>query len=167
MNPLQDLKDIHPPSTIESWPPAYGWWLLGIFSIIGVSLIIMWFLSARNKSLAKRQALKSLQQIDASNSDSVSQLNQLLKRVAMTYFPNQNVRELHGPQWTNFIVNTLPKNKIKDFSEPFESMQQMLYRAQTSENASFARYYKLVETWIKYALPPRKKVIQQLEQNNA
>ncbi|MEP1447233.1 MAG: DUF4381 domain-containing protein [Paraglaciecola sp.] len=167
MNPLQDLKDIHPPSAIESWPPAYGWWLLGIFSIVVVGLLIMWILRVRNKSLAKRQALKSLQQIDASNPDCVSQLNQLLKRVAMTYFPNQNVRELYGSQWVEFIINTLPKNKTKDFSESFESMQQMLYRAQTSENTAYPHYYKLVETWIKFALPPRRRVIQQMEQKNA
>jgi len=97
----------------------------------------------------------------------VSQLNQLLKRVAMTYFPDQNVQEMHGEKWTKFLVNTLPNNKGKDFSGSFELMQQTLYQPHTSENAEFPSYCKSVETWIKYALPPSKHVFTKLEQRNA
>lgn len=167
MNPLQDLKDIHTPTTIEFWPPAYGWWVLAIIIIVAVSLLIIWVKKARKESIAKRQALKSLQQIDGSNLNCVSELNQLLKRVAMTYFPNQNVQEMHGSQWTAFLVKTLPSKKAKGFSESFDSMQQTLYQAHASENAEFLSYSQSVETWIKHALPPNKHIFTQLEQNNA
>ncbi|WP_339722557.1 DUF4381 domain-containing protein [uncultured Paraglaciecola sp.] len=167
MNPLQDLKDIHTPAAIENWPPAYGWWLLGIIIVVVLGLLIFWLVKARKESLAKRQALKSLHQIDASNPHSVSQLNQLLKRVAMTYFPSQNVQQMHGSQWTNFLINTLPNKKAKVFSDSFEAMQQTLYQAQNSGNTDYPRYCESVETWIKHALPPRKHVLPPLEQNNA
>jgi hypothetical protein len=167
MNPLQDLKDIRTPMAIEIWPPAYGWWLLAILVVIGICLSTIWLVKARKVTLAKRQALKSLQQIDGSTLNCMSQLNQLLKRVAITYFPNQNLAEMHSAQWTDFLVKTLPNNKAKDVSESFESMQQSLYQLHTSESAEFPRYSKSVETWIKHALPPRKSIIHQLEQNNA
>ena len=97
----------------------------------------------------------------------MSQLNQLLKRVTLNYFPNQNVQLMHGAQWTDFLVKTLPSKKAKQVTETFESMQQILYQPNTSENAEFPRYSKSVETWIKYALPPNKHMVSQLEQNNA
>ena len=167
MNPLQDLKDIRTPVAIESWPPAYGWWILAILVVAGICLITIWLVNVRKVTLAKRQALKSLQQIDNSDLNSLSQLNQLLKRVAMTYFPNQNVQEMHSEKWTEFLSKTLPKRKSKDFTETFSLMQQTLYQPQTSESADFIGYKKSVETWIKYALPPSKSRIQKLEQNNA
>lgn len=167
MNPLQDLRDIHTPAAIEMWPPAYGWWLLAILIIVVTVLLTNWLIKARKATLAKRQALKYLQQIDGSRLNSVSQLNQLLKRVAMTYFPNQNVQKLHGARWTTFLENTLPNKKVKHVSESFAAMQQNLYQGHTSEDADFPKYYQSVETWIKYALPPNKKVLNKLEQNNA
>lgn len=167
MNPLQDLKDIRTPATIENWPPAYGWWILGILIVLSLCLITIWLLKVRKVSLAKRQALKTLQQIDSANLDNVSQLNQLLKRVAMVYFPKQNVQEMHSEKWTAFLVNTLPNKKVQDFSASFESMQQTLYQPHTSENVEFPNYAKAAETWIKHALPPSKSCIQKLEQKHA
>ncbi|GAC18880.1 DUF4381 domain-containing protein [Paraglaciecola arctica] len=167
MNPLQDLKDIHTPAVIEIWPPAYGWWILAILVVIGICLLTIWLVKMQKVTLTKRQALKSLQQIDSSDLNCVSQLNQLLKRVAMTYFPNQKVQEMHSEKWTEFLIKTLPNNKTKDFSGSFELMQQRLYQPNTSENIEFPSYYKSVETWIKHALPPSKKMFIKLEQNNA
>jgi hypothetical protein len=167
MNPLQDLKDIRTPALIENWPPAYGWWLLAFSFLVGVCLVTIWLVKVRKIRLAKRQALQALQLIEGSNMDCVSQLNQLLKRVAMTYFPHQNVQQMFGAQWTNFLIKTLPVKKAKDVSETFESMQQTLYQPHSSKTAEFPRYSKSVETWIKHALPPNKDIVTQLEQSNA
>jgi hypothetical protein len=167
MNPLQDLKDISTPPAIEFWPPAYGWWLLVLLVVIGICLLTIWLVKVRKVRRAKRQALRSLQQINSSNLDCTSQLNQLLKRVAMTYFPNKNVQEMHGEKWTEFLVNTLPNKKAKELTGSFESMQQTLYQPQTSKNAEFSSYQRAVETWIKHALPPSKTVMQKLEQDHA
>lgn len=167
MSPLQDLKDIRIPALIEGWPPAYGWWLLAFLFVLGTCLVTIWVVKQRKVGLAKRQALQTLRRIDSSNLDCVSQLNQLLKRVAMVYFPNQNVQHMHGEQWTNFLVKTLPSKKAKEVSETFESMQQTLYQLHTSKNATFPHYSQSVETWMKYALPPNKYIVNQLEQSNA
>jgi len=167
MNPLQDLKDIHTPTAIESWPPAYGWWLLLALLLLCIYLLSTWIVKVRKVRLAKRQALKALQQIDGSNVDSVSQLNQLLKRVAMTYFPTQNVQQMHGERWADFLVKTLPNNKAKDVSESIGLMLHTIYQPQTLENTKFNDYQQSVESWIKHALPPNKNIIQKLELDNA
>ncbi|MFT5839258.1 MAG: hypothetical protein ACI9UT_001761 [Flavobacteriales bacterium] len=167
MNPLENLKDIRTPAAIESWPLAYGWWLLVILVLVGVYLLTLRLVKARKLRLAKRQALKALKQIDVSSLDSLSQLNQLLKRVAMTYFPNQNVQEMHGAKWTAFLVKTLPNKKALAFSQTFELMQHTLYQPHISESAEFPSCSQSVETWIKYALPPSKYIFTQLDQNHA
>ena len=113
MNPLQDLKDIQIPAAIEIWPPAYGWWLLVVLVVVGMYLLTVYLIKARKVRLAKRQTLLALQQIDGSNMDCVSQLNQLLKRVVITYFPDQNIQQMHGQKWTEFLINTLPIKKRK------------------------------------------------------
>jgi hypothetical protein len=167
MNPLQDLRDIHTPAAIENWPPAYGWWLVAALVLFGLVILTIWLVKFRKVRLAKRQALKTLKQIDGSASNSASQLNQLLKRVAMTYFPQQNVQKMYGSTWINFLAKTLPSKQEKAFSEPFESLQHSLYQAHRSENLEYSNYYKSAETWIKHALPPSKKTILKLEQNDA
>jgi len=167
MNPLQDLKDIHTPIAVESWPPAYGWWLLAVLIVLSICVLIIWQIKARKVTLAKRQALQVLQQIDGLNPDCVSQLNQILKRLAMTYFPKQNVQQMHSEKWTEFLVKTFSNKKTKDFSETMKSMQQALYQPQQLESAEFIGYQRSVETWIKHALPPSKSIIQQLEQKHA
>lgn len=167
MNPLQNLKDIRTPAAIESWPPAYGWWVLAALVLFGIVMLIIGIVKFRKVRVAKRQALQALQQIDGSTQNSASQLNQLLKRVAMSYFPQQNVQAMHSEKWAEFLLKTLPKNKSKDTFQSFELMQQSLYQPHTSENSDFQRNYKSVERWIKQALPPRKGTIHQLEQNNA
>jgi hypothetical protein len=167
MNPLENLKDIRTPAFIEIWPPAYGWWLLVILVLVSTYLLTLMLVKARRLRLAKRQALKALKQINGSNLDAVSQLNQLLKRVAMTYFPNQNVQKMYGETWTDFLVKTLPNKNVKDFSGTFGLMQHALYQPHISENPEFPSYSQSVETWIKRALPPNKKMFTQLEQNNA
>jgi hypothetical protein len=167
MNPLQDLKDIYTPAAIESWPPAYGWWILLAVLVTCIYLLTKWIVKVRKVRFAKRQALKTLQQIDGSNLDAVSQLNQLLKRVAMTYFPNQNVQQMHGNTWAEFLVKTLPNNKTKDFSESIELMLHTIYQPHTLANTKFNDYKQSVESWIKNALPPNKDVIHKLELDNA
>ena len=98
MNPLQDLKDIRTPDLIANWPPAYGWWVLLLLFLVVICLLTIYIVKIRKVRLAKRQALAALQQINSASLHSISQLNQLLKRVAMTYFPDQNVQMMHGTQ---------------------------------------------------------------------
>lgn len=167
MNPLQNLKDIHTPNPIENWPPAYGWWLLSLLVIITLSLLVIWIIKARKKRLAKRQALRALAQVDTNSIQAVSYLNQTLKRVAIRYFPEQNIQQLFGQKWQDFLITTLPDKKARRLEDAFNGMQQALYQQQSADTVDVNKYQQACETWVKHALPPRASILSKLEQNHA
>lgn len=167
MNPLQNLKDIHSPAAIENWPPAYGWWLLALLIIVTVSLLVIGIIKARKKRLAKRQALTALSQLDPKHSQALSQLNQILKRVAIKYFSEQNTQKMFGQQWQDFLLSTLPNKKARQLEDSFIGMQQALYQQQTIEESEFKKYQLASATWVKHALPPRASTLSKVEQSHA
>ena len=167
MNPLQNLKDIQTPAAIENWPPAYGWWLLMIVIMVLLFVVTKLLIKAHKTRLAKRQALKALKHIDTSHDDCAAQLNQLLKRVAISYFPTHNLQQKHGVKWTEFLVHALPKSKASQFAKSFELMQQSLYQPKPTSQDDATQFESTVQGWIKHALPPTKKTTLKLEQYNA
>ena len=167
MNPLQNLKDIQTPAVIENWPPAYGWWLLMIVIMVLLFVVTKSLIKAHQARLAKRQALMALKHIDTSHDDCAAQLNQLLKRVAISYFPTHNLQQKHGEKWTEFLVNTLPKSKINQVANSFQLMQQSLYQPSAKNHSDSTLFVSAAQSWIKHALPPTKKTTLKLEQNNA
>jgi hypothetical protein len=57
MNPdlnalLEQLHDVHAPSPVSMWPPAYGWWLLALLCICLVAGLVWWF-KYRRRSVKK------------------------------------------------------------------------------------------------------------------
>jgi hypothetical protein len=167
MNPLQDLKDITIPAQIENWPPAYGWWLLiGLLSIT-IYILMRWLLKARQWRLAKRQSLQAIQKMDVTQANAPSELNQLLKRVAMHYFPQQNLQSIYGEQWKTFLLSTLPEKKATLLDKTYDQMLTTLYRQHTAAPSKHKDYQQACEKWIRVALPPNKRTLKKLEQQDA
>ena len=109
-DPLANLRDIHLPEAISSWPPAPGWWLaLGLVVSLGIAFHL--YKRARSRSL-KRAALAELTGIENgyARSADVSQLaleiSSLLRRVALTRFRRREVASLHGEEWAQFLLRT-------------------------------------------------------------
>lgn len=116
-DPLAELRDIHLPAAPELWPPAPGWWLLGLIlaglCFYGIYLLIqLW-----RKNAYRRQALIELERIFEQSTHSESQLladiNELLKRVALSRFPREEVAQLSGESWVAFLDTRV---KTQDFS---------------------------------------------------
>ena len=165
MNPLDNLKDIHTPNAIENWPPAYGWWLLALIIVVLLFLVCKWALNAYKIRAAKRLALKQLALIDNNQQNANAQLNQLLKRVAMSYFPAFNVQQKFGETWVDFLKASFDKKQKQNFVEGITSLQTSLYQQAGAEN--FVQHKTSVETWLKTALPPKKSMLKKLEQKHA
>ena len=158
MEPLSELKDIHLPDPIGFWPLAYGWWLLLILILFIAGWgIIMWRKKVQS-ALAQRQALSLLSNIDVTQKTWPRQLNTLLKRLAMAYFPKHEVANLHGKEWRLFLVSQLPVKKQANFAELFSLLQANFYRSAPRTQPDFERSVEQVRNWIKYAVPPSKKV---------
>ena len=158
MNPLDQLRDIHLPEPVSAWPPAYGWWLLtlGIIGLIGAMI----YVSIRHYRYyhAKREALKLLEQLDQHSHDWHSQLNAIIKRTCLSYFPHDNIAQLYGEQWLQYLASKLPKNKRSEFITVMQPWQQSLYaqkavqldgnNGNTKENTEFSSCRHQALLWL-------------------
>ncbi|WP_133129899.1 DUF4381 domain-containing protein [Legionella yabuuchiae] len=109
---LAQLRDIHLPESVGWWPLAPGWYLL-FFILLLVIIACIWGLYRcyRNER-AKHQALRLLDeyqsQYEASQNSKLAsaRVSELLKRVALVYFPREEVAGLTGEQWLEFLNKT-------------------------------------------------------------
>lgn len=106
MNPdLSQLRDIHLPAPISWWPPAIGWWLLLLLFVV-LAIAGYWFYRRHRRQQWRRQALTELhhlQQQNLSPRELITQLSMLLRRVAITCFPREEVASLTGDKWLAFL----------------------------------------------------------------
>ncbi|MDX1835994.1 DUF4381 domain-containing protein [Legionella taurinensis] len=110
--PLSQLRDIHLPDPVNWWPLAPGWYLLMGIAFIGVMVLTGFIYRYYANGRAKRQALKLLavyQQDYLRDGDSQSasaKVSELLRRVALVYFPREQVASLKGDEWLAFLNRT-------------------------------------------------------------
>lgn len=104
-NPLDQLRDIHAPPTLEAIQLAPGWWVL-----IGLLFVFLIFIAYRTykkrKSLAiLKPANEELRNIAAltPNNHAVAKLSGLLKRICLIYFNQSQVAALSGKTWVEFL----------------------------------------------------------------
>jgi len=116
MNPdLSQLRDIHLPAPVSWWPPAPGWWLLAAI-LLGLIIIGYWLIRRHRINRWRRQALAQLAQLKAGEDATVAaQLSVLLRRVAISRYPQAKVAALTGEAWLTFLDDTL------DSGTPFQT----------------------------------------------
>jgi leucyl aminopeptidase len=101
-NPLAQLNDIQALSLPSFWPPAAIYWFLLSAVIIFLLLFAYLFKKYKKQKVKQKMALQQLIDLQQSNADFIL-LNQLLKGVALLYFPRTQVASLHGEQWFDFL----------------------------------------------------------------
>ncbi|KAA6184028.1 DUF4381 domain-containing protein [Thiohalocapsa marina] len=103
-----DLRDVHVPASAGLWPPAPGWWLLAILLPLVLGLLGRQGWRAwqrrrrRGRILAELDALAALEP----GPDLAAGLSALLKRLALSRFPRQQVAALTGEAWLAFLDRT-------------------------------------------------------------
>lgn len=106
MDPTQlPLRDIHLPAPIGWWPPATGWWIaagLVVFTALGVLLFLKKLRRHKVRKTAAKQ-LVLLRQTKMPVKEKISSLSALLRRVAITAYPRDNVASLTGNAWLQFL----------------------------------------------------------------
>ncbi len=108
-DPLAELRDIHQPEMISAWPPAVGWWLLALLLGLALMATCVWLFRRWRVNRYRREALRELKilqdawQEDQDDHAYLEALQRLLKRVALTGFPRENVASLTGEAWLQFL----------------------------------------------------------------
>lgn len=107
-DPLAALKDIHPPGDPSWWPPAPGWWLLAFLLL----LLAIWAgraLWRRHRArVRRRRVLAHLDGLVAGYTpeqacEFVTAVSTLLRRVALSHYPREQVAPLTGEDWLRFL----------------------------------------------------------------
>ncbi|WP_416308219.1 DUF4381 domain-containing protein [Neptunicella sp. SCSIO 80796] len=158
MNPLEQLKDIHLPAQVGAWPPAWGWWLLAVVLLTLIALTTRWLVRRYRKKQAIREAMVLLAQLDQQDKNYPQQLNSLLKRLSLSYFPRINIARLHQQDWLAFLSRQLPARKQHEFESGYQMLLNTLYDP-NAEKLDHQQARTLVQGWIKAALPPNKQEV--------
>lgn len=153
-DPLAQLRDIHLPDGIGVWPPAPGWWLLGILLIGALVALIVWryryFLANRYRNEAAMALQSAWQQcLQSKNRDLyLIQLTQILKRTALTAYPNIMINRLHGQDWLRFLGDSLPDKSTQFTEGPGRQLLDLPYRP-LPKNVNLKPLHQLCLQWLR------------------
>ena len=106
------LRDIHLPDPIGWWPLAPGWW--GLLALVTLLVGILVYLIRRRRRVTPiKLALHELSLLEAnpalSAREQLEALSILMRRVAMTLYPREDVAGHAGEDWVNWLNNATGK----------------------------------------------------------
>jgi len=112
---LAQLQDIHGAGQPGWWPPAPGWWVLGL---VLLALLVLALRKAAAHVAVRRRRKAWLLALDAlgrehdpslNPHDYLAGLNRLFRAVAIRAFPGTACTRLQGEEWVAFIVSLMPE----------------------------------------------------------
>ena len=118
MNPdlLSQLRDIHGAAPVPWWPPAPGWWVLGVLVLALLGWLFLRLLARLKVRQRRRQMLAWIDHLNA-NIDPrrdpqayLATLNRIFKLVALRAFPERQCAALNGHAWTDFLEEKMQKS---------------------------------------------------------
>ena len=123
-----------------------GWYL--VFGLILLAIIIVAFIQFRKykKNEYRRQAISEIENIKQieNRTESILQLNNLLKIIAIQIYGRTKVAALYGKQWFGFLASSInkteniPKNSFDDFAKALYNKDFFLNDNQYNSLVSFA-----------------------------
>lgn len=151
---LTELKDIHYPSPVSWLALAPGWWM--IFGIMSV-LVLYGFWRWRRYSAANRakkyalSCLKALEHTAKTQQSEVllaSEVDAVLKRTALFFFPRESLASLSGEAWLDFLV---AHDKRKEIAAYRFELTILPYQQQASgkKMANIPGLLRAARAWVK------------------
>lgn len=149
-DPLANLQPLRAPELIGWWPPAPGWWVLMLVLILTLAALTYWLVKRYRKNAYRRHAVKQLQSLamtfkgDDNVCDHLSQVNALLKSVALVAYSPHEIASQHGESWRKFL------NQSAAPGEPFQpSFAEALYQ-KTPPEIDITQIHRAADHWIRH-----------------
>ena len=146
---LSDMADLALPDSVSWWPLAPGWWVLGLFVVI--LLCWAWILHRRAwlERVYRREALALLDELDGkADAQAVCrEVNEVLKRAAITAYGRERVASLYGAEWVLFLNEMMPEAV---FGADMESLLGAgLYTGKGVDTGTVNTLLEAARTWIR------------------
>jgi hypothetical protein len=150
VDPLAQLQDIQLPDQIHNYPIAMGWWILAAVIIVMIFFITAKTLKTKRKARAQKQAIFQL----TSNEPNLDNSITILKWAALQYFSRNDVANLYGDNFKEFLLEQLPEKHKKVFEQLCATTLESRYQT-TIEDKAVQNVHDAAILWLKHALPPK------------
>lgn len=159
MNNELPLRDIHLPDAVSWWPPAIGWWLLLLLTIVLVGIIFYTFRYLRRPRLDKSARLAMISTLTEYKQHQdvvqlISSLSRTFKRIVMSYYGREQTAHVTGDE----LYARINKLVLHDQLSPaqIELLSVGPYRRDTGDiNADIDELVKQCRKWVD-ALPSHR-----------
>jgi len=158
-DPLAELRGLASPDAISLWPLAPGWWVLAVLVLACIYWLSRKVQKTRRARAYQREAVSEIsvywqQYLNEQDISAYLQnLASLLKRTALSAYPNSNAASTSGDTWLAFLDSTLPEtgsgNRFQ--SEVGQLLITGPYRKQIDTNP--AELHALAEHWLRSHTP--------------
>ena len=159
------IRDIHLPQPVSWWPPAPGWWVLLALLLIAVAIVV-WLKTRRREFRLRFIAMTELDDLYQAYQQHLnagrfaSDLSVLLRRISISYFPQENIAGLTGSAWLRFLDSRLSANGNKSGQWFSDGVGIVLIKAPyqnklNNNEVDVEALYKLSEEWIESLGPVR------------
>lgn len=150
-----ELADIHMPATPSVWPPALGWWVLLALIVALITLAVVKLLRYKKLKTQQQRTLqaltlletKLLQGDEEKKTEALSEINILLRRLALMHFPRKKLASLTGENWLQFLDKS---GNTQDFSQGAgRILADVPYLARMPDSANLKGLTQVVKQWVK------------------
>ncbi|WP_445357335.1 DUF4381 domain-containing protein [Microbulbifer sp. ANSA002] len=161
---LAQLYDIQEPAPVSWWPPAPGWWLLALLimlSLLGIALWIRYQRKQTERNRYKVKAVNLLNTVDISRPEATGEINEILKRVAVTTYGRTRCGNLTGTAWLSFLEQSA---SLKCPDEARTALLEQLYRGISKQESSQAFQQYAIQWVLQHQLSmqePEKQVSEE------
>ena len=150
---LRDLRDVQLPPISNRLELAPGWWILSVLLIALVFFLFWFFRKKWKKNEYRREALVELETIHSRHRQTdddlvfLQEIQNLLKRVALTAFPREQVAQLTDIEWIHFLGKSSGSDR---FDGPAaEVFIDDIYREKLGRSLDHRKLGVLARFWIK------------------
>ena len=150
---LSDLRDVQLPPISNELELAPGWWILSVLLIALIFFLVWLFAKKWKKNEYRREALVELEAIHSRHRQTgddlvfLQETQNLLKRVALTAFPREQVAQLTDIQWIHFLGKSSESDRFEGPNA--EALIDDIYREKLERSLNHREIEVLARFWIK------------------